>query len=73
MKTARFWFPFVCFLSVYVSGQSPAVGRTAGELAVSATGAATYSVPLTLPPGIGEVVPSLALTYNSQAGDGIAG
>ena len=52
---------------------TPAVGRTAGELAVSATGAATYSVPLTLPPGIGEVVPSLALTYNSQAGDGIAG
>ncbi|MGC6423298.1 MAG: hypothetical protein ACON47_08845 [Flavobacteriaceae bacterium] len=57
MKTALFWFPFVFFLSVYVSGQTPAVGHTAGELAVSATGAATYSVPLTLPPGIGEVVP----------------
>ena len=50
-----------------------AVGRTASELAVSATGAATYLVPLVLPPGIKEVMPSLALSYNSQGGNGIAG
>lgn len=50
-----------------------ATGRMAGELAISSTGAATYLVPLEVPPGIKEVVPSLALSYNSQAGDGIAG
>lgn len=48
-------------------------GRTAGFLDVSATGGATYSVPLTLPPGLGNAVPQLALTYNSQAGNGVAG
>ena len=50
-----------------------AVGRVAGELAVSSTGAATYLVPIALPPGVKEVVPSLALSYNSQGGNGIAG
>lgn len=49
------------------------VGTTPGEFAVSPSGAATYSVPIELPPTVGGVKPSLALTYNSQAGNGIAG
>lgn len=68
------------YLLLFISGPllgqvSPdhAVGRTPGELSVTSSGAATYLVPFALPPGIGEVVPSLALSYNSQGGDGIAG
>ncbi len=40
---------------------------------VSPTGAFTYTVPLRLPPGIGEVMPGLAVSYNSQGGNGLLG
>lgn len=40
---------------------------------VSPTGAFAYSVPLNLPPGIGELMPGLAISYNSQVGNGLLG
>ena len=48
-------------------------GATQGEINVSASGAAVYTVPIVIPQGIAGVSPSLALTYNSQSGNGIAG
>ncbi|MDI3259366.1 MAG: FG-GAP-like repeat-containing protein, partial [Sinobacteraceae bacterium] len=48
---------------------SNAVGSITGKFAVSPTGAATYSMPLMLPPGAGGMEPQLAITYNSQAPD----
>lgn len=48
-------------------------GRTASALDVSGTGGATYSVPISVPPGIGKALPQVSLAYNSQAGRGIAG
>ncbi len=48
-------------------------GKTLGLLSVTKTGAAQYSIPIALPPGINGVVPDVSLIYNSQNGDGIAG
>ncbi|HEY9533558.1 MAG TPA: RHS repeat-associated core domain-containing protein [Mucilaginibacter sp.] len=52
---------------------TPDAGRTTASLDVSPSGAATYNVPISVPPGINGVVPPIALSYNSQAGNGMAG
>ena len=49
------------------------LGITLSNLDVSATGAAVYTVPIAVPAGINGVQPNLSLSYNSQAGNGIAG
>jgi hypothetical protein len=47
--------------------------RLDAEFAVSPSGAATYRVPLPLPPGINDHEPKLSLNYNSQGGNGMVG
>ena len=56
-------------------GPTPAttVGATAGGFDVSQSGAASYSIPIVVPPGINGLVPNVSLNYNSQSGNGIAG
>ena len=49
------------------------VSQVPGKLTVSDVGAASYSIPLSVPPGIQGIEPKLALTYNHQAGNGVAG
>lgn len=48
-------------------------GRTAAEFGVTATGAASYAVPITVAAGRGGLRPDLSLRYHSQSGDGVAG
>ncbi len=48
-------------------------GATFGQLDVSPTGAAIYNVPISLPPGLGNMVPKIALSYSSQSGNGVVG
>ena len=49
------------------------VGSLGGTVNVGAMGGLVYSIPLELPAGINGMQPSLAITYNSQAGNGLLG
>lgn len=44
-----------------------------GTFAVNERGAATYTIPINVPPGVGGVEPRLQLVYNSQRGNGPLG
>jgi virulence plasmid B protein len=49
------------------------VGRTPGSFDVTSDGAATYTVPLWVPPGRAGMEPELSLVYHSRAGNGPLG
>lgn len=59
---------------VSAPGSTPAdVGTIAGNFGVTDSGAASYSIPLKIPPGSAGLQPNLALNYNSQSGNGHLG
>ncbi|CAM3378803.1 RHS repeat-associated core domain-containing protein [Flavobacterium chungbukense] len=78
MKKIYFILTFL-FFSFCVLGQSTPtgssteVGDTGGQLTVSLSGAANYSIPIKVPPGINGVEPRISLVYDSQSGNGSAG
>jgi len=63
---------FISF-NLFMSAQSAEVGVTVGELSVSLSGAANYTIPISVPPGINGIVPQINIGYSSQAGNGTAG
>jgi hypothetical protein len=52
---------------------NPFKGMLSGSLSVGPSGSATYTVPISIPPGIAGMAPNLNLVYNSQGGPGMAG
>lgn len=65
--------PFVMDKIAPQSTSGFAVGATPVNSGVSPTGAFTYEIPIAVPPGVQDVQPNIALTYNSQSGNGLAG
>lgn len=64
---------FLILLPFFGYGQTSEVIKLTGSFAVSDAGSATYSVPITLPPGLGGMKPDLSVNYNSNGGNGILG
>src|SRR5690554_883481 len=55
------------------TGNSPEVGYTEGQLNVSLSGSANYTIPIAVPSGINSVQPEISINYSSQSGNGMAG
>lgn len=52
--------------------QNP-VGTLAGKFDVNSLGAATYTIPISAPPGTAGISPQLSVVYNSQQSNGLLG
>lgn len=59
--------------SSLITTSNTIVGNLSGRFAVSRLGSGTYSIPLTLPPGINGLQPHLSLDYNGRGGIGLLG
>lgn len=54
-------------------GETVSAGAITGSFAVSASGDATYTIPLVVPPGRLGMEPQLSITYSSSSGEGLLG
>lgn len=76
MKKKSFKFLILNFLLLAALSSASAetlVGELPGDVNVDNTGAASYSIPISLPPGTAGMQPTLSVQYSSQGGNGIMG
>lgn len=72
MKKLAIYILAAFFITIQCRAEE-AVGTISGTLGINETGAATYTIPIDLLSSPYGEAPSIALTYNSQAGNGPVG
>jgi hypothetical protein len=77
LSLARRVLPLVAALGAWLGAPdratAQAVMSTPGEFRVTESGAAAYSIPITVPPGVAGMEPKLAINFNSHGGNGRLG
>lgn len=68
-----FYLWTILTLTALTAHSEEIAGKVEGNLAVTSSGAANYTIPIHLIPGPNEYAPTLTLNYNSQGGNGLAG
>ena len=68
------WLSIIALLpALVVALSAQAQMLTPGQFQVSESGAATYTIPIQVSPGVGGMEPKLSLNYSSQSGNGLLG
>ena len=62
----------LCAALLHSAHAEELVGSIPGQLSVQ-QGAAVYTIPIEVPPGVAGMQPDLAITYNSNGGNGLLG
>jgi len=70
---AKAAFGFAALFSILPTAGHAGTMALSGQISVSPTGAATYTVPIVLPPGTAGTAPTLSLDYSSQERGGLLG
>lgn len=72
--------PVITYSPLFNSGNfsrsidlSKPVGSIPGQAGTNGSGGASYNIPIYTSPGTNKISPSVSVSYNSQAGNGIAG
>ena len=77
MKTNKIFhlnlYALIVAMLITISASATDVGSPKGAFSVSPTGGCVYSVAIEAPTGLKEIQPNIAITYNSQSGQGIVG
>ncbi|CAN7239165.1 SpvB/TcaC N-terminal domain-containing protein [Polaromonas sp. LjRoot131] len=73
VRCAALWLLGAGLTVAQVQAQTRVAGTAPGQFSVNESGAATYRIPIQVPPGVAGMEPKLELSYNSQGGNGLLG